>query len=521
MFLPRTFLRFVASAFLGSAMWLPAGRAEVKVTPVFGDHMVLQRELAAPIYGTAAPGEEVTVKFRDQEKSTRAGADGKWVVKLDKLTAGGPDVLTIGTLAIKDVLVGDVWIGSGQSNMEIASKNFVAGDPVLAKNVAAGPYPQVRLFSTRGKKIWEEATPETCEYFSALLFSFGMPLQKEIGVPVGLMSPAVGGTPSGYWLSEEAYRADAACRAAAEKFAKTYDYDAAKAKYDQALADWKTAAEAAKAEGKPVPRGPTVPAKAGESPGKIGNLYEALVRPMVGFGIRGVLWDQGEAGTAITGVDQYTLMGALIRGWRQEWGQGEFPFLYVEKPSGERCAFDPANPVTEKASPLAKLPAQVPPLSAGSYRDTHIRIMQYPQTAMVTSSDLGNMTHPTNKSGYGLRATRVALGFVYGKKIEIYGPLYASHQIEGDKVRLRFTHVGQGLAPAQAEKLQGFAIAGEDQKFVWAEAVIDGDSVVISSASVPKPAAVRYAWSQQIPWANLFNKDGLPAPAFRTDAWDR
>jgi sialate O-acetylesterase len=131
------------------------------------------------------------------------------------------------------------------------------------------------------------------------------------------------------------------------------------------------------------------------------------------------------------------------------------------------------------------------------------------------------MTHPTNKSGYGLRAARVALGFIYGKKIEIYGPLYASHKIEGDKVRIRFSHVGQGLAARHADKLQGFAIAGEDQKFVWGDAVIDGDSVVVSSASVPKPAAVRYAWSQQIPWANLFNKDGLPAPAFRTDAWDR
>ncbi|MEA3213268.1 MAG: sialate O-acetylesterase [Chthoniobacter sp.] len=517
----RTFVRVFATAFLGSAVLLPVGRAEVKVTPVFGDHMVLQREMATPIYGTAEAGEQVTVKFRDQEKTTTAGADGKWVVKLDKLKVGGPDELTIGTLTIKDVLVGDVWIGSGQSNMEIASKGFMAGDPVLAKIVADGPYPQLRIFSTRGKKIWEEATPQTLEYFSALLFSFGLPLQKEIGVPVGLMSPAVGGTPSGYWLSEEAYRSDAACKAAAEKFAQTYDFDAAKAKYDRDLADWKAAAEAAKSDGKPAPRGPNAPAKAGESTGKIGNLYEAHVRPMVGFGIRGVLWDQGEAGTAITGVDQYTLMGALIRGWRQEWGQNEFPFLYVEKPSGEGCAWDPTDPVTNKASPFAPLPAQVPPLIAGLYRETHIRIMQYPQTAMVTSSDLGNMTHPTNKSGYGLRAARVALGMVYGRKIEIYGPLYASHQIEGDKVRIRFSHTGQGLAAPQAQKLQGFAIAGEDQKFVWGDAVIDGDSVIVSSASVPKPAAVRYAWSQQIPWANLFNKDGLPAPAFRTDAWER
>ncbi len=518
---PRTFVRIVATAFLGSAALLQVSRAEIKVTPVFGDHMVLQREMAVPIYGTAAEGEKVTVKFRDQEKTTTAGADGRWVVKLDSLKAGGPDVLTIGPLTIKDVLVGDVWIGSGQSNMEIAVKNFMAGDPVLAKNVAGGPYPQLRLFSTRGEKNWQQATPAYIEYFSALLFSFGLPLQKELGTPVGLMSPAVGGTPSGYWLSEEAYRTDAACKAAVEKFAQTYDYEAAKAQYDKDLAAWKTAVEAAKAEGKRPPGAPRAPAKAGESAGRIGNLYETHVRPLVGFGIRGVLWDQGEAGTQITGVDQYTLMGALIRGWRKEWGQGDFPFLYVEKPSGMGCAWDPADPVTDKASPFAPLPAQPPPLTAGIFREIHIRIMQYPQTAMVTSTDLGSSIHPTNKSGYGLRAARVALGMAYGRKIEVYGPIYASHKIEGDKVRIRFSHVGQGLATPQEKNLQGFAIAGEDQKFVWGEAVIDGASVVVSSASVPKPAAVRYAWSQQIPWANLFNKDGLPAPTFRTDAWDR
>jgi sialate O-acetylesterase len=328
----------------------------------------------------------------------------------------------------------------------------------------------------------------------------------------------VGGTPSGLWLSEQAYRSDAACQEVAKKFAATYDLEAAKRKYERDLAEWKKAAAVAKAEGKRLPRGPEVPVPAGEcNRGKIGTLYEAFIRPFVGYGIRGVLWDQGESGTAIVGVDQYTLMGALIRGWRREWGQGDFPFLYVQKPSGGGCAWDPNDPVTKQASQFGRLPQQVP--ADGSYRETHIRIMRYPSTAMVSSTDLGSGVHPVSKSAYGERACRVALGFAYGRKVEFYGPLYESHTIQGGKIRVRFTHVRQGLAFRPGDKLQGFAVAGEDKKFHWADAVIDGDSVVVSSANVPKPVAVRYAWSPQHPWANLFNKDGLPAQAFRTDRW--
>ena len=173
--------------------------------------------------------------------------------------------------------------------------------------------------------------------------------------------------------------------------------------------------------------------------------------------------------------------------------------------------------MTKNASAFAPLPAQVP--TDGGYRDLHIRIQRHPNTALVIASDLGSGVHPTNKSGYGTRASRVALGFVYGQKVETQGPLLASHAVEGGKIRLKFTHVGQGLAARHSEKLQGFAIAGEDKKFVWADAVIDGDSVVVSSDKVPQPAAVRYAWASAHPWANLFNKDGLPAQTFRTDEW--
>ena len=172
-------------------------------------------------------------------------------------------------------------------------------------------------------------------------------------------------------------------------------------------------------------------------------------------------------------------MGALIRGWRKEWGQGDFPFIYVQKHSGGGCAWDTSNPVTSQGEPFAALPKDVP--NDGQYIETHVRIMNYPQTAMAISSDLGSGIHPSNKSGYGQRAAAVALGMVYGKPVEYYGPVYASHTVDGNKVRVKFTHVGKGLAVRHSDKLQGFAIAGEDRKFHWADALIEGDTVVLSS----------------------------------------
>lgn len=505
-------------------------RAEVKLSKVFTPHMVLQREMAVPIWGGAAPGETVTVKFRNQMKTAVADKDGKWSVKLDALKPGGPDVLTIGDKHIEDVLVGDVWVGSGQSNMDMSVPLYTANDPALAANANAA-YPKLRLLKKGANDVWQESTPENNAGFSALLFSFGLPLQKEIGVPVGLMVGAVGGTPSGFWLSEEMYRSDAACAEEVKKFAPTYKYDELlakynvdKAKYDEDVKVWKPLADAARAENKPVPPGPRAPqsvGKAGEAnSGKIGQLFETFVRPYVGYAIKGVLWDQGESKTNIALVDQYTLMGALIKGWRKDWGQGDFPFLYIQKPSGGAPAWDYANPVTEKADKYQPLPKDIPPAAAADYSyELHLKIMKYPNTYLVTSLDLGSGTHPVNKSGYGVRASQVALGAVYGGKNEIYGPLYASHTIVGDKVVISYTHTGKGLAFKNGDMLQGFMIAGADKKFVWADGAIDGNTVVVSSKSVPQPAAVRYAWANSFHWANLFNEDGLPAQPFRTDEW--
>ena len=457
---------------MGSFILLPGARAEPAVDRMFGDHMVLQRDAPVPVWGTADPGEKVSVSFREQNKEATADQQGKWTVKLDPLKLGKPGKLTVTgktSVTFNDVLVGEVWLGSGQSNMAGGTGGYARRDEVLAEMVKAAPYPNLRLY--RGG--WNVATANDINRFSALLFSFGQPLQKELGVPVGLIVGAVGGTPSGRWLSPEMFAADPGVQAALKK------------------------------------------SRAGKQRG-VGDLYARHIAPLVPYAIRGVLWDQGESGTAVKGIDQFTLMGALICGWRQAWGQGDFPFLYVQKPSGGGCAWDKDNPVTRMADPFSGQPAKPNPGGGGAYRELHIRIMQHPNTAMVTAVDLGSGIHPINKSGYGGRACRVALGFVYGRDVAIYGPIYGSHKVEGSKIRIRFKHVGKGLAFRHGEKLQGFEIAGTDGVYHWADAKIEGDTVVASSDKTPKPAHIRYGWSNKRTWANLFNKDGLPALTFRT-----
>jgi sialate O-acetylesterase len=330
------------------------------------------------------------------------------------------------------------------------------------------------------------------------------------------MVGAVGGTPSGYWLSAEQLAADEPCQALIKKYAATFNMDEAQKKYEAELAKWEQDDAKAKQDKTRPPRKPNPPVKPGEATGnKVGCLYAAHVQPFIPYAIRGVVWDQGESGTALNGVDQYTLMGGLIRGWRKEWNQGEFPFIYIQKPSGGGCAWDNANPVTNKGEKFEPLPAKVP--ADGQYVETHIKIMNYRNTAMAISSDLGPGVHPTNKSGYGHRAADVALGLVYGKKVEYYGPVFDSVKIDGNKARVSFKHVGRGLAFKNGDKLQGFAVAGVDKNFHWADATIDGDAVVLTCTEVSQPAFVRYAWANNRRWANLFNKDGLPAIPFRTD----
>ncbi len=519
----RCVLRLLAAILIACLAPAACLHAELKLPAIFSDNMVLQREMPAPIWGSAEPGAKVTVKFRNQQKNVTAGNDGRWRVELDALKAGDSGELQIRqqpakpgdkmahSIVLKNVVAGDVWIGSGQSNMAGAAAGYARRDHVLAELLKM-TYPQLRLARGRGGN-WAVATPETSARFSALLFSFGVNLHQETGVPTGLILGAVGGTPSGYWLSQEAFDASQEIKDVIQKAQQNNAHEKALAQYKKRLAAWEKAAAEAQKNGKRAPRKPVAPQKTGQPRGRIGHLYETHIRPVVGYGIRGVLWDQGESGTAIAGVDQDTVMGALIAGWRKEWGQGEFPFLYVQKPSGGGIAWDQKNPVTRMADEPAPLPKT--PQRGGEYRALHINIMRRPQTFMVTASDLGSGVHPLNKSGYGARAARVAIGSTYGGKIEIYGPVYDSHQVEGNTIRIQFKHTGKGLA-VRGDTLQGFAIAGKDNVFHWADAKIDGNTVVVSHKDIDKPTTVRYAWSQKPLWANLFNKDGLPALTFET-----
>ncbi len=479
--------------------------AETLVDKMFSDHMVLQRDRAVPVWGRATAGEKIVVTFRGQSKEAVADKDGKWMLSLDPMKVGEPAELTVkGTKAVsfKDVLVGEVWVGSGQSNMAGGVNSYVKKDPVLAQNMADGPYPKLRLFK---KGAWQIAEAKTIKAFSAIHFSFGLALHQKLKVPVGLMVGAVGGTPSGRWLSKEMAAADTAL------VAKLGSLEKMKETHEAALKKWEADAAKAKAEKKRAPRKP-------RGPINIGDLYQRHVRPFVPFGIRGVLWDQGESRTQLPGVDQFTAMRALINGWRKVWGQGDFFFLHVQKPSGGGCAWDPANPVNRGAMPFSsKLPGGASILAKVlAYPLEHIKIGTIKNAPLVPCSDLGPGIHPENKSGYGMRACRVALGEVYGQDVITCGPTYADHKVEGGKVRVTFTHVGKGLAFKHGEKLQGFEIAGADQKWVWADGSIDGDAVVLESKQVPTPVHVRYAFRKVFTFANLLNKDGLPALMFST-----
>ena len=516
------------AAFAGALLLTVNAASAAPPQPVslFSDHMVLQRNADVPVWGTADAGAEVTVSFAGQTATAKVDDDGHWKVGLKPLKASAePQSMAISadgkTVTIANVLVGDVWIGSGQSNMAGRAASYAKNDETLAALVKQGSFPQIRLMEGGPKPVWRETTAETMPRASALLFPFGERLQRELDVPIGLILGAVGGTPSGYWIPSETFASSEKCKASVAEFSQTYDPARGQKLYEAKLAAWEKAVVAAKAAGKkPRGRKPAPPVGPGGSlrGGKIGGLFDRYIRSAAGYRIKGVLWDQGEARSGVQGVDQYVMMSELIRGWRDLWGQGDFPFLFVQKPSGGGNAFSNDNPITRNGEKFSALP-QAANLAAmsGAQRFLYVRLMRdSPNAFMVPASDLGANIHPSNKWGYGNRAAEVALSEVYKDGTQAYGPMYRSHKIDGNKVIVRFDQIGKGLTVAHSDTLQGFALAGKDGTWAWAEAKIDGDTVVVWSAKVPAPVRVRYAFAAKRQWANLFNKDGLPATVFST-----
>ncbi len=498
-----------------------AQAADFQLGVPFQDNMVLQCEMPVPVWGNGTSGSTVTVTIQHQVKTALVGADGAWRVVLDPLVPGGPEEMTVAlegkTISLKNVLVGEVWICSGQSNMAYTrNRNIFGSDTTLAEMVSQAQ-PEVRVCLT-DKKVWMESTPEQNGDFTAQGFAFAVQLNRELKRPVGIIVRSKPGMPACRFVSQDMFLKDKDCTADFQHYLDNWTDALAQDLYAKSLENWTKVAANKKALGQPEPAKPPFPVK----PTLKSFRFEEelrLLEPYYGFAIRGVLWDQGEGLSGVPGVPQDHIIRALINGWRQAWGLN-FPFISVQKPSGGGCAFDSSDPTISKTNPFKPLPAEPLPTADGLERAAHVKIMQVPGAVLSTTSDLVPGVHPVLKSIYAARDVRVALGFVYGKPLEYLGPVYKSYTRNGDKVSVTFDHVGKGLVFRNGTQLQGFCLAGQDQVFHWADATIENNTVTVTSALVPHPVAIRYAWGSDISWANLFNLDGLPALTFRTDNWE-
>lgn len=449
--------------------------------PLFSDHLVLQRGTKAPVWGWATPGVTITVSFADQKKTVVVPPDGKWMVRLNPLRASAePRTLVVSSsdgncATIQDVLVGDVWLCSGQSNMEMGIGNCNVPD-----QIAQADYPQIRLI-TVPKHIaaqpvdtfparWQHCSPASVAQggwggFSAAGYFFGRELYRQLNIPIGLIHSSWGGTIAEAWTS-------------AESLSPLGDFNERLAKVGTI----------ANVSDKPNPNVVTV-------------LYNGMIAPLLPFAIKGAIWYQGESNA--DRANQYRrLLPAMIQDWRSHFGVGAFPFYIVQLANFQAVAEQPRDNAWAELREAQALTAK-----------------KVPHSGLAVAIDIGDAKdiHPKNKAEVGRRLALWALAKDYGKKVECSGPWYKSMKLRGDSIRLSFDHIDGGLV-ARGGELKGFAIAGEDHKFVWANAVIEKNQIVVSSPAVAKPVAVRYAWDIN-PVCNLFNQSGLPAVPFRTDDW--
>ncbi len=488
--------------------------ADVKPHVLFTDGAVLQRDVPVPVWGTADDGEKVTVKFQGQEISTTA-KDGKWMVKLAELKAGGPATLTIegkNKVEVVDVLVGEVWICSGQSNMEwtlnkaaeFEAAKAKADDPMLRlytvpKAISDEALDTIQRKDSPGQRAWLSSDAESAAKFSAVGYFFGRDLRQALGVPVGLIHTSWGGTNSESWTSKRVLEADPAFKVLVEDYQRALGrYPAAMEKFQADQAAHREKVAQAKAEGKTPPAAPRAPNNVAKNP-HVGGLYNAMIVPLQPYPIRGAIWYQGEA-NAGRAMQYRTLFPTMIRNWREDWGLGDFPFLLVQLAPFRKIVDQPTE------SDWAEL-------REAQLIATHV----LPKVGMAVITDVGeeNDIHPKKKEPVGARLALAARAIAYGENIVGSGPEYIGNSVKGDRVTLRFKNVGEGLV-AKDGPLKGFAIAGENRKFVNAEAEIEGETVVVHSDKVEKPVAVRFGWAN-FPVVNLWNKDGLPATPFRTD----
>ena len=489
---------------LSSCTIFKSPATNVKVQSLFTDNMVIQKGANVPVWGTADPGGKVSVAINGQKKTTVVLEDSTWRIDLDPMEYGGPyqmDIIAAETIPIAHVLVGEVWIASGQSNMQWTVSR--SNNP--EEEIAAANYPNIRLFQHERvmnwgpqKKVscdgWQVCSPETIEEFSAVAYFFGRHLNKELDVPIGLIHTSWGGTPAEAWTSAASLKLLADYAPLIEQMETDSNYVAnLEAEYETELQEWQKL-EASGA--KDLPRKPRQPLH----PHRPTVLYNAMINPLIPYAIKGAIWYQGEsnAGRAF----QYrSLFSTMITDWRTQWQQGDFSFYFVQL----------ANFKARKTIPVDDDWAEL--------REAQTLALGLANTGMAVTIDIGEADdiHPRNKQDVGKRLALNALKKDYGIEIVYSGPMYKAMAIEGSNVRLSFDSIGQGLFAKDGD-LVGFAIAGKDSSFTWAEAKIDGETVVVNSPYVENPIAVRYAWASN-PLCNLFNKDGLPASPFRTDDW--
>ena len=477
-------------------------RGNVQLPYLIADHMVVQRGLPVHIWGMAEPGEAVSVAFRGAERHAVADPLGRWSVSLPPGDAGGPFAMTIrgaNTVSLEDVLVGDVWVASGQSNMEWPLA-WAAG---AQAEIAAAKYPRIRMVHAMHKvseypmenlvgQMWRACTPDSAKDFSAVAYQFGRQIEERLGVPVGLIQTAWGGTPLEAWTSLGAISQDPALMPVIAGWSKQMQEHAeALLAYHRAAKDWEAAAARLKAEHRPLPPAPEKPAGPA-GPRKPGGLFNAMVAPITPFPIRGVIWYQGEADATEDHAPLYgRLFQAMIRDWRRAWGIGDFPFLFVQL-SAYNAPED-----------------GWPELREGQRQALALR-----NTAMTVTIDVGtpDRIHPPDKKTVGMRLSLAARALAYGENIEYSGPLPRQVTEEPGALRIWFDHAA-GLN-ARGGAARGFEIAGADRKFAPADARIEGSAVVVRNETVAWPRYVRYGWRDN-PDCNLFNAEGLPASPFR------
>jgi len=505
-------LRLTLGLALVAAASSPACAA-LKLGSPFGDHMVLQQGRPVPVWGTATPGETVTVACAGQVVSAQADAAGRWTARLAPLSPGAPQELSAaaGTerITFEDILVGEVWLASGQSNMEFTvSKKvkYFAGATNEAQEIAAANHPQIRMFTGAMVKShapqsdlagsWQVCSPKTVPAFSAVGYFFARDLQQALNVPVGIINESYGASTAEAWIRREALASDPELKPVLDRYDAAYakfqaDPDAA-AKYAAAQQAYRAAAAEARAAGRRAGRPPRDPDPSQDQHSPT-VLFNAMIQPVLPYAIRGAIWYQGESivGGA-PGVALYPqVQAALVRDWRRLWNEGDFPFYIVQLAAQEASSNSP------------------------EVRAAQATILSLPQTGMAVTVDIGERknVHPHDKQDVGDRLSRIALAQAYGRDVAWSGPAYAGLAAEGDALRVSFARQGGGLV-AHGGELQSFEIAGADGKFVPAEARIDGETVVVRSASVPSPRAVRYAWADYPQGCNLYNTADLPAAPF-------